>query len=136
MRDEVGDAGEDVPEPCLGEAALAQRGIAIEKLRADLIAVVNRVVEALLQVFFAQRFVGVDQVEQILRRVFRHGWCFVAGLRAGDIEDVEDQHRVVGNHRAAGLRYKAGVGDGGLVANLRNHLDDVGAVLGDRVIAG
>ena len=63
LGDEVGDAGEDVPEPGFGQAALAQRGAAIEKLRAHLVAVIGGVVEAFLEVFLAERLVDVDQVE-------------------------------------------------------------------------
>ena len=55
LLEELGDAGEDVPEPGFGEAALAQGGVAVEELGAHLVAVVDGVVEALLEVLLAER---------------------------------------------------------------------------------
>src|SRR5688500_6178122 len=92
-----------MPEPCFTEAALAEGGGAIEELGADLIAIVNGVVEALLQVLFGERLDDVVDVEEVLRGVFRNGRSRFAGLRGGNVEDVENEYRIVGDDGAAGF---------------------------------
>ena len=133
--DEVGNAGDDVPEPGLGQAAFAQGGGTVEELRAHLVAVVDGVVKALLKVVFANDLVDLDDVHEVLRRVFGNGGGSVAILGAGDVENVEDEHRIVGDHRAARLGNEIGVSHPGFVTNLGDDFDDVGAIFRDRVVA-
>ena len=121
---------------CQNQAALAQGGGAVEELGADLVAVVNGVVEALLEVALAEVLVDRDQVGQVLRGVVGDRRRGVGGLDGGDVEDVENEHRVVGHDRAAGFRDQVRVGDADLVADLHDGLDDVGAIFEDRVVAG
>ena len=52
-----------------------------------------------------------------------------------DVEDVEEQHRVVGDHGPAGLGDDDRMGDVGLVEDGDDRLDDVGAVFLDRIVA-
>ena len=125
-----------MPEPGFGEAALAEGGGTVEELGAHLVAVVNGVVEALLEVLLVDDLVDLDDVSEVLRGVFGNGRGGLAVLGAGNVENVENQDRVVGDDGAAGLGDEVRMGDAGLVANLGDHLDDVGAVFRDRVVAG
>ena len=136
MCDEFGDAGEDVPEPGFGEAAFAKGGGSVEELGAHLVAIVHGVVEAFLEVFFADDLVDLDDVHEVLGCVVRDGGFSFAGLCGGDVEDVEDEDGVVGDDGAAGLGDEVGVLDAGFVADLGDDFDDVGAVFLDGVVAG
>ena len=134
--DHVRDAGEDVPIPCLGEAALAEGGGAVNEHGAHLVAVIDGVVEGFLEVLAAQGLVDVEQVGEVLRGFFRHHRLLVGGLRGGHVEDVEHEDGVVGNHGAPGLGNEVRVFHADLVALLGDDLDDVGAVFLDGVVAG
>ena len=107
----------------------------MEKLSTKLIAVVDRIVHAFLQVFLAEHSVDLDEVFELIVGIFGGGRFVIGRLHAGHIEDVENQDRVVGNHGAAGLGDDVRVSDFSLIANAGDGFDDVSAILGDGVVA-
>ena len=89
MGQDVGYDCHDVPERGFDEGAFAERDAAVLEEQAQFVAVVDGVVEELLQVFLVD--VGQD-VHQVLGEVVRILRDLVGDgdrVEAGDVEDVE-----------------------------------------------
>ena len=125
----------DVQKMCSRERALAQADLAVLEELADLVAVVDRVVVALLEVSRTDALERIAQVaDQLVLACSALGAGIVARLEARDVEDVEEQHRVVGDGRAARLGDDHRVRDALRVEHGHDGLDDVAAVLVERVV--
>jgi hypothetical protein len=118
LRNEVRNTSEDVPEPSFCETTLPEGGGTVKELGSHLVAVIHRVVEALLEVLGVDDLVHLNDVHEVLRRVFWDRRGFLTGLGAGHIEDVENEHGVVGDDGAAGLGDEIWVLHAGFIANL------------------
>ena len=62
----------------------------MEKLGTELIAVVDRIVHAFLQVFLAEHAVDLDEVFELIVGVFWGGRFVIGRLHTGHIENVEN----------------------------------------------
>ena len=100
-----------------------------------LVAVEDGVVEHLLDVAYRQVLEGLQHVFElgraILGQLFRQG----IGLELGDVEDVEQQDRVVGHQGPARFGDDDRVGDVLVLQRGHDRLDDVGAVFLEGVVA-
>ena len=119
----------------LGERQLAQADLAAREELPDLVAVVDRVVVALLEVARRDALQRVAQVADQLVLAVGARIGHRARLEPGDVEDVEEQDRVVRDGRATRLGDDHRVRDALRVEHAHDRLDHVDAVLVERVVA-
>ena len=129
------DRTHDLQEDVLRERQVPQPDLpALEEL-AQLLAVVHRVVVALLQAARIDALQRLAQVADQLVLVTAHRPRRHLGrLEARHVEDVEEQHRRVGDRRATRLGDDHRVLDAERVEHAHDLLDDVEAVLVERVV--
>ena len=130
----LGDLLADLPEDRLGGGAVFQVEVAQVEERERLLLLLQRVVEALepaeLGLVLQQHLQVGDDLVLLLGLVL-----LAEGLALVDpLEDLDDEHRVRRDHRAARLADDVGHGHPGGVADLADVEDDVAGVLLQRVV--
>jgi hypothetical protein len=118
----------------LRERQRAQRDLAAPEQLADLLAVVGRVVVGTPCGLGADAVQHFAQVLHQLVLVVRHHRRGLARLVARHVDDVEEQHRGVGDRRAARLGHDHRVRDLAGPERAHDRLDHVGAVLVERIV--
>ncbi len=132
---EPADLADRRPEQLFGQRPFAQAGLAVLEQAPGLVAIEDGVVEHLLDVAHGQGLEGLDHVFELGRATLGQPLGQRVGLEAGDVEDVEQQDRVVGHQGPARFGDDDRVGDVVLVERGHHRLDDVRAVFLEGVVA-
>ncbi len=134
LADDPQDLLAAIPEQPLDARPSAQVEVAEGEQRRGFLLELERVVVRLLDVLARDAGPDLGEILENLGIVFAHRLGRLARDHLVHAEYVEDQHRVVRDHRTAGLGDDVGVWKPGVVTRLLDERDDVVGVLLHRVV--